>query len=178
MADVCDNADDDDVTDVGDNADDDDVIADVGALLCKCNLARELPGDLTAAEKQFSANNSGLWSSFYMIMVMIMIIFVSMVITTIIILVYYYDDYLGDHYDYHHHPIYDELSFWSLSEFIVDGLSRSTIDLEKEKKSEQLARLKLTIPDCDWLIDKDQNAQMQPWENMTVVFFCLQFVRD
>ena len=45
---------------VGDNADDDDVIADVGALLCKCNLARELPGDLTAAEKQFSANNSGL----------------------------------------------------------------------------------------------------------------------
>ena len=61
--------DDDDVADNGDNADDDDiiadvgdddVIADVGALLCKCNLARELPGDLTAAEKQFSANNSGL----------------------------------------------------------------------------------------------------------------------
>ena len=89
-----------------------------------------------------------------MIMVTIMIIFVSMVITTIIIIVYNYDDHYGDHYDYHHHPNCDELSFWSLSEFIVDGLSWSSIHDWSREREEIWTTGKIEAHDTWlWLID-------------------------
>ena len=85
-----------------------------------------------------------------MIMVTIMIIFVSMVITTIIIIVYNYDDHYGDHYDYHHHPIYDE---W-LSEYIVDGLSWSSIHDWSREREEIWTTGKIEAHDTWlWLID-------------------------